>query len=240
MATLRPEMFSIDELLDFYEAAEGSDYNIYMGTKPTADYCRYSFTGDKELGRQKIYADLTQLRNNPENYNTYLMQVIKEASTGRGRSKKDPVLTSILFQLNKPAQYGYGAYHPQMGAVGSQRTEILLEKLVEQNNLMQTRLAALEAIGELEEEEEEEAPESPINAMLSNPELQQAIVTGIMGLVGGMFAKGGQPQAIAGIGDEAEAIEILRSLMSKGVTIDHLRKLNEMSSSKLSSLLFML
>jgi len=28
--------------------------------------------------------------------------------------------------------------------------------------------------------------------------------------------------------------------MSKGVTIDHLRKLNEMSSAKLSSLLFML
>jgi hypothetical protein len=96
----------------------------------------------------------------------------------------------------------------------------------------------LEAIGELEEEEEE--PVSPINAMLSNPDLQQAIVTGVMGLVAGMFAKGGTATALAGIDDEAEATEILRSLMSKGVTIEHLRKLNEMGSAKLSSLLFML
>jgi hypothetical protein len=237
MATLRPEMFSIEELLDFYEAAEGNDYMIYMGTKPTADYCRYSFVGDKEIGRQKLLTDLTQLRNNPENYNTYLMQVISENGTGRGRAKKEPVLTSIIFQLNRPVQFS--GYQQQMGSVGSARTEMLLERLVEQNSLLQSRLAALEAIGELEEEEEE-VPESPINAMLNNPDLQQAIVTGIMGLVGGMFAKGGQPTAIAGIDDEAEATEILRSLMSKGVTIDHLRKLNEMSSTKLSSLLFML
>jgi hypothetical protein len=237
MATLRPEMFSIEELLDFYEAAEGNDYMIYMGTKPTADYCRYSFVGDKEIGRQKLLTDLTQLRNNPENYNTYLMQVISENGTGRGRAKKEPVLTSIIFQLNRPVQYS--GYQQQMGSVGSARTEMLLERLVEQNSLLQSRLAALEAIGELEEEEEE-VPESPINAMLSNPELQQAIVTGIMGLVSGMFAKGGSPTAIAGIDDEAEATEILRLLMSKGVTINHLRKLNEMSTAKLSSLLYML
>jgi hypothetical protein len=236
MATLRPEMFSIEELLDFYEAAEGNDYMIYMGTKPTADYCRYSFVGDKEIGRQKLLTDLTQLRNNPENYNTYLMQVISENGTGRGRAKKEPVLTSIIFQLNRPVQYS--GYQQQIGSVGSARTEMLLERLVEQNNLLQSRLTALEAIGELEEEEEE--PVSPINAMLSNPDLQQAIVTGVMGLVAGMFAKGGTATALAGIDDEAEATEILRSLMSKGVTIDHLRKLNEMSSAKLSSLLFML
>lgn len=238
MATLRPEMFSIEELLDFYDAAEGSDYMIYMGTKPTADYCRYSFAGEKEVGRQKLLSDLTQLRNNPENYNTYLMQVISENGTGRGRAKKEPVLTSIIFQLNRPVQYS--GYQPQMSGVGSARTEMLLERLVEQNSLMQSRLAALEAMGEIEEEEEEEAPESPINAMLSNPELQQAIVTGIMGLVGGMFAKGGAPTAIAGIEDETEAVKILQSLMAKGVTVDHLRKLDQMSSAKLSSLLLML
>jgi len=152
MATLRPEMFSIEELLDFYEAAEGNDYMIYMGTKPTADYCRYSFVGDKEIGRQKLLTDLTQLRNNPENYNTYLMQVISENGTGRGRAKKEPVLTSIIFQLNRPVQYS--GYQQQMGSVGSARTEMLLERLVEQNSLLQSRLAALEAIGELEEEEE--------------------------------------------------------------------------------------
>jgi hypothetical protein len=125
----------------------------------------------------------------------------------------------------------------QMAGVGSPRAEMLLEKLVEQNSLMQSRIAALESIGEMEEEEEEQ---SPINAMLSNPELQQTIVSGVMGLLAGMFTKTGVPTGIAGIDEENEAISILNSLMIKGVTIEHLRKLNDMNSIKLSSLLIML
>ena len=46
------------------------------------------------------------------------------------------------------------------------------------------------------------------------------------------------PNAIAGITEEE--IQILYSLMSKGVTIEHLRKLNSMDQLKLSSLLLML
>ncbi len=65
-------------------------------------------------------------------------------------------------------------------------------KLVEQNALMQSRLSSLESIGELEEEEEVE--QSPLNAMLSNPQLQETIVAGIMGLVGNMFSKTTQSQ----------------------------------------------
>jgi hypothetical protein len=47
---------------------------------------------------------------------------------------------------------------------------------------------------------------------------------------------------IAGINElnEDEAISLLSQLMDKGVTIEHLRKLNEMSAAKLSSLLLML
>jgi hypothetical protein len=40
--------------------------------------------------------------------------------------------------------------------------------------------------------------------------------------------------------NEDEVITIVNSLMTKGVTVEHLRKLNEMSASKLQSLLFML
>jgi hypothetical protein len=126
----------------------------------------------------------------------------------------------------------------QMAGVGSPRTEMLLEKLVEQNQMLQSRIAAIEAMDEMEEEEE--APKSPIDQMLSNPQLQETLIAGVMAIVSGMITKGGTPTAIAGIGDETEAVEILQSLMSKGVTIDHLRKLDQMGSAKLSSLLFML
>ena len=233
MAAFRPEIFTIDEVLNFYDTAEGNDYKVYAGVNPSPQYLRYNFSGDKEIGRQELQMALTQLRNNVENYNPYLIQVISEEKISKGR-KKEPILTSISFQLNRPQSY---MPMQQMGNVGSGRTEMLLEKLIEQNALMQSRLSALESIGELEEEEEE--PLSPLNAMLSNPDLQQALITGVMGLVGGMFGKTGAPTGIAGIDDD-EATKILNSLMSKGVTIEHLRKLDEMNSMKLKSLLMML
>ena len=40
--------------------------------------------------------------------------------------------------------------------------------------------------------------------------------------------------------NEDEVFTIVNSLMNKGVTLDHLRKLNEMNSIKLNSLLLML
>jgi hypothetical protein len=236
MAAFRPEIFTIDEVINFYDAAEGSEYRIFAGVNPTPQYLRYNFVGEKEIGRQELVNALTQLRNNIENYNPYLIQVISEGSTGRGKKKENPVLTSISFQLNRPQQL---MPMQSMSGMGSPRTEMLLEKLVEQNAMLASRIAAIEAMDELEEEEEE-APKGPIDQMLSNPQLQEALIAGVMSLVSGMITKGGTPTAIAGIDDEAEAVEILRSLMSKGVTIDHLRKLNEMSSAKLSSLLFML
>lgn len=235
MAAFRPEIFTIDEVVNFYDAAEGSEYKIFAGVNPTPQYLRYNFIGEKEIGRQELVNALTQLRNNIENYNPYLIQVISEGNTGRGKKKESPVLTSISFQLNRPQSM---LPMQAMAGMGSPRTEMLLEKLVEQNAMLQSRIAAIEAMEDIEEEEEE--PKSPIDQMLSNPQLQEALIAGVMSLVSGMVTKGGAPTAIAGIGDEAEAVEILRSLMSKGVTIDHLRKLNEMSSAKLSSLLFML
>jgi len=237
MAAFRPEIFTIDEVVNFYDAAEGSEYKIFAGVNPTPQYLRYNFTGEKEIGRQELVNALTQLRNNIENYNPYLIQVISEGNTGRGRSKKDsPVLTSISFQLNRPQSM---LPMQAMAGIGSPRTEMLLEKLVEQNSMLASRIAAIEAMDELEEEEEE-APKSPIDQMISNPQVQEALIAGVISLMSGLASGLGGPKAIAGIGDEAEATEILRSLMNKGVTIDHLRKLNEMSSSKLSSLLFML
>ena len=125
-----------------------------------------------------------------------------------------------------------------MAGMGSPRAEMLLEKLVEQNAMLQSRIAAIEAMDDLEEEEE--APKSPIDQMISNPQVQEALIAGVLSLMSGLASGLGGPKAIAGIGDETEAVEILRSLMNKGVTIDHLRKLDQMGSSKLSSLLFML
>ena len=236
MAAFRPEIFTIDEVINFYDAAEGSEYKIFAGVNPTPQYLRYNFVGEKEIGRQELVNALTQLRNNIENYNPYLIQVISEGNTARGKKKDSPILTSISFQLNRPQSM---MPMQAMAGMGSPRAEMLLEKLVEQNAMLQSRIAAIEAMDDLEEEEKE-APKSPIDQMISNPQVQEALIAGVLSLMSGLASGLGGPKAIAGIGDETEAVEILRSLMNKGVTIDHLRKLDEMGSAKLSSLLFML
>ena len=74
---------------------------------------------------------------------------------------------------------------------------------------------------------------------MKNPEIQAMI----MGGIGKIFNMAGdKPVAVAGVTElnEDEVFSIVNSLMDKGVTIEHLRKLNEMSSMKLNSLLLML
>ena len=88
--------------------------------------------------------------------------------------------------------------------------------------------------------EEEEKPLSPINAMLNNPEIQQALVSGVMGMLGNLLGNSGTVKSLAGADDQNEAIDLLNVLLNKGVTVDHLRKLSEMSEPKLKSLLLML
>ena len=136
-------------------------------------------------------------------------------------------------ELEQPI-YGVGAY---TGGGGSNRYE--MEKIMEKLNLVESKLA------EAELEEYEETPQNPINAMLSNmaanPQVQEALISGLLGVVGGFLNNGKQMQGVAGIEQvNDEAILILDSLIKKGVSIEHLRKLDAMTNTKLQSLLIML
>ena len=115
---------------------------------------------------------------------------------------------------------------------------MLLEKLVEQNQMIVSRVSALEAEEDLEEEEPEE---DGLAGILKNPEVQSMLIGAIGRFISGNAAA---PAAIAGIPREEshqfECIQIVESLMDKGVTIDHLRALDKMSTTKLKNLLLML
>ena len=66
-------------------------------------------------------------------------------------------------------------------------------------------------------------------------------ISGLLGVVGGFLNNGKQMQGVAGIGQvNDEAILILDSLIKKGVSLEHLRKLDAMTNTKLQSLLIML
>jgi len=229
MAIFKAELFNIEQVLRFYENADGNNFKIFARMNPTDAYCRYSFNGDKTEGLDELGNALMQIKNNSENFNEYLLQVTSNARKG---AKIDT--TSITFQLNKPAYLG--SVQPQYNNSG--RTEMLLEKLVEQNQMLVSRLSALEAENDLDIDEPEE---DGLAGILKNPAVQSMLIGAI-----GRFVEGNSaaPAAIAGISktelDYSEAIEILESLMSKGVSIDHLKALNKMSTAKLQSLLLML
>jgi hypothetical protein len=77
--------------------------------------------------------------------------------------------------------------------------------------------------------------------MLSNPQVQEALISGLLGMVGGFLQNGKPMSGVAGIDNVTdEAVTILDSLLKKGVSVEHLRKLDAMSSAKLKSLLTML
>jgi len=134
-------------------------------------------------------------------------------------------------ELEQPI-YGVGAYTGGGGGGNSYAMEKIMDKL----NMLESRLAAAEEFDEIEEK-----PKTGIDAMLSNPQVQEALISGLLGMVGGMF-NGGRPMSgVAGIDNiNDEAITILDSLMKKGVSIEHFKKLNAMTDSKLQNLLIML
>lgn len=133
-------------------------------------------------------------------------------------------------ELEQP-MYGVGSYNG-----GGGNNNYALEKIMEKLNMYESRLAAVEEFEEVDEKQK-----SPIEAMFSNPQVQEALISGILGMVGGIFNGGKQMTGVAGISSiNEEAITILDSLMKKGVSIEHLKKLNSMTDSKLQNLLIML
>jgi hypothetical protein len=113
--------------------------------------------------------------------------------------------------------------------------ENVLERVLETQNAILTKLNA----EDLEEEEEEE-DKGVLGNILNSPQMQTLLMAGITKLLG---IGGTDPVAtgLAGIEEDTnEAIIILNSLMSKGVSIDHLRKLDQMGTVQLKTLLNML
>ena len=95
------------------------------------------------------------------------------------------------------------------------------------------------ATQQLEEDEDEDEDEQPDYIGAIMPMITPHIPALIEGLVA-RFAVN-QPLAVNGVEDlPGEAIEVVKSLMAKGVTVEHLKKLNAMPGAKIKSLLLML
>jgi hypothetical protein len=88
-------------------------------------------------------------------------------------------------------------------------------------------------------EEIEEIPEQKniLAGLLENPQIQGVIVSAISGLIGS-FYNPNNVKTISGVNDDID--DIIKVLYSKGVKLEHLKKLSDMPKEKIQMLISML
>ena len=213
------EKFDIDDVCDWYENQKESNFKIFIGFKE--DYCRYEYDGnDKEEGMTYLHQYLNDIRKNPENTNKYLLQVYSN-SKGAKTAKK-----GITFQLNRATSV----------IAGTTSSDNVMREVL--NELRAMRAERFDKDIEEDIEEEEEKPQSILAGLMSQPQVQNMILT-IVGNIAASFMKPNVTPKLAGI-EDASIDDILKVLFDKGVTQDDLAKLAAMEKSQIAMLLTML
>lgn len=188
---------------------------------------------DMEAGRSKLEDDLAAIEQNNNN-DLIIIKLHPKKDKAGYITDKTPIYGSLVCRASELERPNYGM---QMAGMGyNSKMESVLERVLETQNAILTKLNA----EDLEEEEEEEKDKGILGNILSNPQMQTLLMAGVTKLLG---IGNADPVAtgLAGIEEDTnEAIIILNSLMSKGVSIEHLRKLDQMGTVQLKTLLNML
>jgi hypothetical protein len=205
-------------------------YSVWSGPKQM----NFSWNDDdQDAGRQILEKNISAFEQN--GVGTLLTLKLHPKKDKAGHiTNVTPHYASIQF---RPAELERAIYNPHhIAGVRENDNTQLLKAMIENQNLILSKLS------EREFEEDEPIEKDTFTELLKSPQIQGLMIAGVSKFLGLTDNGGlGVPTGIAGINDNIEEpIQILTDLMSKGVTIDHLRKLNEMNSMKLASLLAML
>lgn len=185
---------------------------------------------DAEEGRNKLENDLIAIENNGVG-DLLTIKLHPKKEKGGFITDKTPIYASLNF---RPAELERAYYSPSaIAGTNNNQLADAIARLTETQNLILSKLSE-------DEFEEDEQEESTLGKFINNPAVQNLAI----GYVSKLLGMSDMPvqTGIAGINElnEDEVFKIVSSLMNKGVTIDHLRKLDDMPQSKLSSLLIML
>jgi len=205
-------------------------YSVWSGPKQM----NFSWNDDdQDAGRQILEKNISAFEQN--GVGTLLTLKLHPKKDKAGHiTNVTPHYASIQF---RPAELERAIYNPHhIAGVRENDNTQLLKAMIENQNLILSKLS------EREFEEDEPVEKDTFTELLKSPQVQGLMIAGVSKFLGLTDNGGlGVPTGIAGINENIEEpIQILTDLMSKGVTIEHLRKLNEMNSMKLASLLAML
>jgi hypothetical protein len=236
MAVNKAQATGTKRIMEWFDRNATTPYfSVWSSTTPSKKELNFGwYEEDLEAGRNKLENDLDALEQNGVN-ELYTILLHQKKNKDGYITLDTPYYASLKFRAAELEQPMILPMQQIGGYNNNHRLESVLEKMMETQNMILTRLNEQD-IEEIEEEED--APKDVISGLIKNPEIQAMIIGGISKL----FNINNKPVAVAGVTElnEDEVFAIVNSLMEKGVTIEHLRKLNEMSSVKLSSLLLML
>lgn len=224
----KAQIVGIDGIMDWYDQHCTSPYYaVYTYLAPTKLEKHFQYTKpDQEEGRMLLENTLQAMYMQ----NDETLYCIKLYDTLNKKNSIDSNLDNYASVRIRAVDLPHA--QPIAGMERSNyKLENALARMMETQNLILSRLS--------DENIEEEQPQTGLAGILNNPQMQTLLMAGVSKLLG---IGGTQPAGMAGVDEsyENEAIVILNNLMQKGVTTDHLRKLDQMSNAKLQSLLLML
>jgi hypothetical protein len=236
MAVNKAQATGTRRIMEWFDRNATTPYfSVWSNTTPSKKELNFGwYEEDLEAGRNKLENDLDALEQNGVN-ELYTILLHQKKNKDGYITLDTPYYASLKFRAAELEQPMIMPMQHIAGMGSNHRLESVLEKMMETQNMILTKLSA----DEFAEEEDDDDENDMIGGLMKNPEIQAMI----MGGIGKIFNLAGEkPVAVAGVTElnEDEVFTIVNSLMDKGVTIEHLRKLNDMSSVKLSSLLLML
>jgi hypothetical protein len=209
------EKNSVNGVIDWYEIQDVPNWVIYSH-KP--ENVKYIGSEDPQESLEKLTYALNDIKNSPAAENTYILR----CDPKNPKIKEKPILAFCL-NTNVSSSNIIAGFNPGYAT----KTDIEeIKRMIEAK--------------EIEDEIDELEPEPQKNflaGLLENEQVQTMVVSAITGLIGSFLVKKPMVTSLAGVDD---LDTILKTLFSKGVKVEHLKKLAEMPEDKISMLIQML
>lgn len=211
MARYNVEITSIEGVLNWYDQFDISNWVIYS-QKP--ENVKAMGSEDPEESLSRLMGSLDMLSSDQAAENMYYLQLLPK--------DKKAVKPIISFCLKKQNTIVAGM---PIGYVTRQDLDDLKRELMADDI----------------NEEIEEIPEQKniLAGLLENPQVQTMLVSAISGLIGSFIIPAqNNVKTISGVADDLD--DVIKVLYSKGVKLEHLKKLSEMPTEKIQMLISML
>jgi hypothetical protein len=207
------EKNNVNDLLKWYEFQQINNWTIFS---KKAENVKYTGSEDADESLERLKYALNDIKNSPAVENDYYLRCDPK------NAKSQKPITSFCFSTNVSNNVVAG-FNPGYATKNDIED---IKRMIEAQEIE-------DEIDELEPEPKKDF----IAGLLDNEHIQTMLVSAITGLISNHLVKKPLVTSLAGVDD---LDTILQILFSKGVKLEHLKKLADMPEDKISMLIQML